>query len=166
MIYVALTDEKSAFRLPALLFFGFLEGLSIGPLINLALHIDPSIILTALTASLGIFISFSLAALYSDKRQSMYLGGILSSGLMVLFFLSILQLFGLSSVALFNVQLYLGLVIFMGYVIYDTQIIVIRLERGEKDYMIHALNLFIDLVAIFVRILIILIKNAEKKNKD
>ena len=167
LIYVAATDLKSSARLPVLLLFGLLEGMSIGPLVNLALTIDPSIITTALFATLGIFACFSFAALYSDTRSALYLGGILSSGLTLLCILSLFtMLFGMRSELLFNVQLYCGLFIFMGYVVYDTQMIIVRVERGEKDYYMHALNLFLDLVQIFVRIIIILIKNSKKNDKD
>ena len=167
LLYVFSTDLKSSGRLSALLLFGLLEGMTIGPLINLALEIDPSIIATALFASLGIFTCFSFAALYSDTRSALYLGGILSSGLTLLCILSLFtMLFGMRSELLFNVQLYCGLFIFMGYVVYDTQMIIVRVERGEKDYYMHALNLFLDLVQIFVRIIIILIKNSKKNDKD
>lgn len=54
-------------------------------------------------------------------------------------------------------QLYLGLLIFIGYMIYDTQEILERAYRGELDYVKHALTLFTDFVAVFVRILVIMV---------
>ena len=56
------------------------------------------------------------------------------------------------------------------YIIYDTQMIVERAERGDKDEISHAMILFVDLFELFIRILQILIelqKNEEgKKKKD
>ncbi|CAF4251670.1 unnamed protein product, partial [Adineta steineri] len=67
------------------------------------------------------------------------------------------------------INLYFGLAIACGYVLYDTQLIIERANNGDMHYVKHALLLFTDLVDIFVRILIILIKNStnkEKKNKN
>ncbi|CAG9325088.1 unnamed protein product [Blepharisma stoltei] len=159
-------DQKSIWRFPLLLLFGFLDGVSIGPLINLALHVDPSILITALFATFGIFVSFSLAALKADKRRFLYLGGILGTSTLFIMICSLLGMIGLASNFMFNVQLYLGLLVFCGYVIYDTQLIIYQIEIGNKDDLAHAMHLFVDLVAIFVRILIILMKNADKEKKD
>ena len=142
VLYVFFTNEKSPFRLSALLLFGLLEGLSIGPLVEISLNIDPKLVLTALTATFGIFGSFTLAALYSDKRQHIYLGSLLSSGLSILFLFSLLRFIGFSFIPFFNINLYLGLFIFMGYIIYDTQLIILRCEQGEKDHYVHAIHLF------------------------
>ena len=42
--------------------------------------------------------------------------------------------------------------------------IIERAYAGEKDHIQHALSLFVDFMAIFVRILVILMQNAEKKD--
>lgn len=159
------TDQKSQWRLPILSAFAFLNGLSLGPLIQMAVILDPSILITALFATFGIFVSFSLCALWSDKRQFLYLGGILGTTSLFIFICSLLGLLGIASNFMFNVQLYVGLLVFCGYVIYDTQVIVYKIERGNKDHLMHSLNLFTDLVAIFVRLLIILMKNSGKKKE-
>jgi len=81
---------------------------------------------------------------------------------MILAILGLANLF-LRMEFLFNLSLYGGLLIFCGYVIYDTQLIVAKAEAGNFDYIRHTLDLFIDFAAIFVRILIILTKKEEKK---
>ena len=54
--------------------------------------------------------------------------------------------------------MYLGLLIFCGFVLFDTQMIIERKERGDDDYIWHSVDLFIDFMAIFKRLLIILAK--------
>lgn len=149
----------------ALLFgFGLCEGLALGPLIELVLEIDSSIVLQALVATVVIFGCFSLSALYAQRRSMLYLGAILSSALSVLVWLSFLNIFFRSNL-LFDINLYGGLLLFMGYVVFDTQVIVELASHGVYDVQGHALHLFIDLVGIFVRVLIILSKNKKEKKK-
>jgi FtsH-binding integral membrane protein len=62
-------------------------------------------------------------------------------------------------------QLYGGLLLFVGYVLFDTQVIIERAERGDFDYIKHALDLFVDFAAIFVRILVILTKNSNERQR-
>jgi len=65
------------------------------------------------------------------------------------------------------VQLYLGLVMFVGYVLFDTQLIIERAYNGSTDAVSDAVTLFIDFVGIFVRILVALLKNSrEKESKE
>lgn len=45
------------------------------------------------------------------------------------------------------------------------QLIVERASAGDMDHVKHALDLFVDAVAILVRVLVILMKNAEKKEQ-
>lgn len=52
-----------------------LTGISMGPLINLTLQINPQIVVTAFMTTSVIFASFTLAALYAQRRSLLYLGG-------------------------------------------------------------------------------------------
>ena len=58
------------------------QGLSLGPLIDLVLRVDPSILVTALLATTTVFVCFAGTALFAKRRSYLYLGGVLSSGLM------------------------------------------------------------------------------------
>lgn len=42
--------------------------------------------------------------------------------------------------------------------IHRAQVIVEKANRGETDHVVHALGLFQDFVAIFIRLLIILVR--------
>lgn len=53
-------------------------------------------------------------------------------------------------------QLYLGLVAMCGFVLFDTQLIVEKRRAGSRDFVTHALDLFIDFIGIFRRLLVIL----------
>lgn len=159
------TKDMRLTRIGMLLTFGFLNGLSIGPLIALAEIIDPSTIVTALLSTTAIFMCFTASALFAERRSMLYLGGILSSALSLMLFASFINIFFPSS-AVPLLHLYGGLFVFCGFVLFDTQMILEQSIQGDRDYISQALNLFIDFVAIFVRILIILLQNSqEKKDK-
>jgi len=58
-----------------------------------------------------------------------------------------------------------GLLLACFYVIYDTQLVIERAERGDKDEIMHAMLLFVDLFDLFIRILKILIE-LQKKDEN
>mmetsp|Transcript_3704 Transcript_3704/g.4015 ORF Transcript_3704/g.4015 Transcript_3704/m.4015 type:complete len:241 (+) Transcript_3704:249-971(+) len=149
-------------RMACLAAFGFFKGLTVGGLVEYSLSVNAGIVLAAFLTTTVIFACFSLASLFAPKRSLLYIGGFLGSAVMILAILGLANLF-LRMEFLFNLSLYGGLLIFCGYVIYDTQLIVAKAEAGNFDYIRHTLDLFIDFAAIFVRILIILTKKEEKK---
>ncbi|XP_042493713.1 bax inhibitor 1-like [Macadamia integrifolia] len=105
------------------------------------------------------------AAMLAKRREYLYLGGLLSSGLSILFWLHFASsIFG-GSTALFQFELYFGLLLFVGYIVVDTQEIIERAHLGELDYVKHSLTLFTDFAAVFVRILIIMLKHAAEKDQ-
>jgi FtsH-binding integral membrane protein len=135
---------------------GGLTGINSGPLIEFALAIDPSIVTTAVCGTAVVFISLSICALVSSDGYWLAFGGMLLSGLFWLLFLLVLTIV-FQSEMLFNIYLHVGLVIFCGLVLYDTQFVVARFKAGDDDYIGHSLNLFLDVLNLFKIILILLL---------
>lgn len=167
LIAVASTRHEGASskRMGFVAAFGALKGMSIGPLISMVLKMEDgaSLILTAFVGAALVFACLAGAAAVSPRRSFLWITGILSVGLIALLFMGLLNLF-IRSPALFNLHLYLGLFVFCGFVLVDTQMVVERYHYGDHDVLGHSVDLFIDFVAIFVRLLIILSKK-KKENK-
>lgn len=113
---------------------------------------------------MAVFISFSLSALSSPRRSFFFLSSILSSALLVILLLSVMNIF-FASPWLFSLELYMGLLMFCGYILYDTQVIIERSELRRSDDISDASTLFIDLVAVFARLVVILMRNREQDNR-
>jgi len=151
-------------RLGILLGFAFIEGLSIGPLLQSVLDIDPAIVTTAFLATVCVFGCFSASAYFAERRSYLYLGGLLGTSLSSLVVLGLMNMF-IRSPFMFNIGLYFGLLVFCGFVVFDTQLIIEKAAVGEKDYIWDALELFLDFVNIFVRLLVILSKDKKKERR-
>lgn len=172
--------ENFWWRLGLLMVFGVFQGSAVGSLVALATYMDPSIVLIASLGTLVVFFCFTMSALLSPRRSFFYLAAILSSGISLLFMTSLLSFFtsffatpssytspyGLQN-TLLNVQLYGGLMIFAGFIVLDTQVVIERAALGSRDAAGHALLLFQDFFSVFVRVLVIMVKNrARRENED
>lgn len=151
-------------RLSILVGFAFTTGLGLGPLLDVVVSVDPSIVATAFVATCAVFACFSLSALYSDHCRWIYIGGTLMSILSMMFVLSLANLF-FGSYLLFQMHLYLGLILFCFFVLYDTQLIIEKRKRGERDYIRHSVDLFIDFVSIFRHLLVILTQKESSRRE-
>ncbi len=159
-------EESLTLRRGILFGFGAITGATLAPLIAMAGAIDPAIIPTALVGTATIFACFSAAAIFAKRRSYLYLGGLLSSALTFMLLGSLFSMVFGGSRLLFNVNLWAGLAVFIGFVIFDTQVLIEKSEAGMRDPVRGALELFMDAVGIFVRIVIILSKNkSEKKDR-
>lgn len=161
------TAQNEQKRTGILCFIAFCKGIGVAPLVTAALYVDPNIVWIAAALTATVFACFSAAALKAEKRSYLYLGGMLGSALSGMFWLGLANLF-FHSPMIYNLQIYGGLLVFCGYVCYDTQIMIERARMaggGKLDPIQDALSLFLDFVAIFVRILIILMKNRGNNDR-
>jgi len=151
-------------RIGYLLGFATLTGVGMGPLLETVILINPSIIITALIGTSLVFISFSVCAMLAERGKWLYLGGTCMTLLMAVSILSIANLF-FGYQFLFQAQLYLGLIAMCGFVLYDTQLIIEKRRLGSKDFVTHSLDLFVDFIGIFRRLLIILTQKEQESQK-
>jgi FtsH-binding integral membrane protein len=151
-------------RLPRLLLFGFCQGASVGSLVEVALSVSPMVVAQSFIVTVLVFGCFAGVATFSERRSMLYMYGIIASGMSWLMFASFANFF-LQSSALFGAEVYLGLAMFIGYVCADSQMIIERADLGDDDYIRHSLELFLDFVAIFIRILVIFLRSrAEERS--
>jgi FtsH-binding integral membrane protein len=151
-------------RLAYLLGFAFLWGIGFGPVFQLVVSINPSIIITALLATTLIFVSFSIFSLLATRGSYLYLGGTLLSALNFLMLLSFANIF-LGSTLLYEFDLYIGFFLLCGFVVYDTQLIVEKNRMGSKDFISDALCLFVDFISLFRRLVVILTQKEQKSKR-
>ncbi|XP_044734582.1 probable Bax inhibitor 1 [Chrysoperla carnea] len=156
--------KNSQIRMLYLFGFTFLSGLGLGPLLEHVIMVDPAIIITAFLGTTIVFVSFSLCALLAERGRWLYLGGTLMTFLSSLMIMSIANIF-FRSALLFQAHLYLGLFLMCGFVLYDTQIIIEKRRAGSKDFVSHSLDLFIDFIGIFRRLVVILTQK-EQSNQQ
>jgi len=158
--------KNDAKRLGFLSGFAFFSGVNLGPLLQVAIMLNPSIVIEALVTTAVVFTCFSLSALYAPRGHFLYLGGSLFSLLSTLFWLGLLNMF-IGSQLLYQARLYLTLAVMCGFIVYDTQLITEKRRRGNTDYILHGLELFIDALAVFKRLMAILAdKEANKKRRS
>ncbi|XP_076752485.1 bax Inhibitor-1 [Xylocopa sonorina] len=161
--------KNQKLRLSYLLGFAFLFGIGLGPLLQLVVSVNPSIVVTALTGTSVVFVSFSISSLLAARGRWLYLGGTLITLLNAMALLSFVNLF-LRWPIFYQTHLYVGLFLMCGFVIYDTQLIIEKYYTGSKDFILHSLDLFMDFVGIFRCLLIILtqkeISKEQRKRRD
>lgn len=144
----------------------FAQGMALAPLGAMANLVDASIVPMALVATTLVFACFSLSAAIAKRRSYMFLAGMLSSALSVLFWWRLgMSVFARRSMFGFEAELLVGLAVFVGYVLVDTQVIIERASNGDLDEVKHAVQLFGDFVAILVRVVILLMQREERAQR-
>merc|ERR1712178_513967 len=122
-------------RLLKLIGFGVTSGAGLRPLLDMAIRVNATIIPTATILTASIFLWISL--------MNMFYG----------------------SVGISTMMLYGGVLVMSGYVCYDTQMIVARYEMGDRDFIYHSLDLFVDFISILRKLIILLPKKEDDRNR-
>jgi FtsH-binding integral membrane protein len=112
---------------------------------------DPSIVLLAASGTLVMTIAMTIYACFAKTNFSLK-GGLLSSGLGILFLLTVFSFFIpilQAIIALFGICLY------SLFLIFDTMRIIGRFEKefSQEDYIIAALMVYMDIIEIFLYML-------------
>jgi len=162
------TQQGSRSRWALLGTYALFSGIALSTFLSIFLQWDPSgtLLFSALSSSALIFLGFSLSAVMADRRSMLYTGGVASSILSILIWSSFVNAFFIRSSSMFSLELYAGILAFIGFVMYDTQMIIERASAGSMDIPGHSMELFMDLYALFVRIANVLLKKeVERENK-
>ncbi|PXF45251.1 Bax inhibitor 1 [Gracilariopsis chorda] len=152
-------------RTAAFHFFAFIDGCAAGPLLSVVTDIDPRIPAMAFLGGAMVFACCSISAIFARRKSYLFLSSFLFTGLFGLCLVSLLRVFWPRLVPVMP-TLYIGLMMFCGFVLYDTQIIIEKAHAGERDHLKHALELFIDFVAIVRHIMVIMANNRQRRDND
>jgi len=143
----------------------FCTGLSTGPLIESVWDLNPAIVVSALLYTCVIFTCFTLSALIAPEGKYLALGGPLMSILSTLLLTSIMNIF-IRSYSIAYLQILIGLALMSMFILYDTHLIMEKFRLGDRDYIWHALTLFLDLASIFKHILVLLAEKEQSGNRQ
>ncbi len=134
--------------------FGFttLTGVVISPLIAVILQVNPGSILAAGLLTVGIFGGLT-AYVFVSKKDFSFMRGMVWTGLIVVILAGVVNIFLASSALGFAVAA-ATLLLFSGFVLYDTSNIIRRYPTNE--YIAGALDLYLDAFNIFLALLRIL----------
>lgn len=155
----------SKWRSPLFHAFAFADGAAAAPLLSLVAAVNPRIPVIAFLGASAVFTCCSLSAIFARRGSYLFLGSLCSTALFGLLFVSLISSFW-SAMTSYSLIIYGGLLAFVGFVLYDTQIIIEKAHSGERDHIQHALELLIDFIAIFKRLAIILAKNQARRRSD
>lgn len=145
--------------------FAFADGAAAAPLLSLVAAVNPRIPVIAFMGASAVFACCSISAIFARRGSYLFLGSICSTSLFGLMFIGLISSIW-SSLASFSLIIYGGLLAFVGFVLYDTQVIIEKAHNGERDHLQHALELLIDFIAIFKRLAIVIAKNQARRQSD
>jgi len=135
-------------------------GLSAAPMIAMSTMVSSTIVPTCMAITAAIFGGASLVAYNtpSDKMASM--GRILGGSLIGLIALQVVGLLSqlimgpnMLSTLLFRADNYLGILLFTGFIAYDTHVAIQSYETGNADHLAMSVQLLLDVWNIFIRLL-------------
>lgn len=144
----------------------------IGAVIAPLAFLGGPILIRAATYTAGVVGGLSTVAMCAPSDKFLYMGGALGMGFGAVFIASLGSMFLPPTTALgaglYSLSVYGGLVLFGGFLLYDTQRIVKAAENHPYyavrpyDPVNHSISIYMDTINIFIRIAMILAGNRRK----
>ena len=150
IFFASFAARKPGLNMVALFSFTTVSGLTLGPLLY---RVGPSIAAEALALTAITFAGLSLYVVYSRKDFS-FMSGFLMTGLIVLVVGGLLNMFFIQSGMMHFVMSGASVLLFSGFILYDTSNIL--RYYGTDEYVSATLALYLDILNLFIALLSIL----------
>ena len=150
IFFASFAARKPGLNMVALFSFTTVSGLTLGPLLY---QVGPSIAAEAFALTAITFAGLSMYVVYSKKDFS-FMSGFLMTGLIVLVVGGLLNMFFIQSGMMHFVMSGASVLLFSGFILYDTSNIL--RYYGTDEYVSATLALYLDVLNLFIALLSIL----------
>ena len=150
IIFASFASRRPGLNMVALFSFTTVSGLTLGPLLY---QVGPSIAAEAFALTAITFAGLSLYVVYSKKDFS-FMSGFLMTGLIVLVVGGLLNMFFIQSGMMHFMMSGASVLLFSGFILYDTSNIL--RYYGTDEYVSATLALYLDILNLFIALLSIL----------
>ena len=150
IFFASFAARKPGLNMIALFSFTTVSGLTLGPLLY---QVGPSIAAEAFGLTAVTFAGLSMYVVYSKKDFS-FMSGFLMTGLIVLIVGGLLNMFFIQSGMMHFVMSGASVLLFSGFILYDTSNIL--RYYGTDEYVSATLALYLDVLNLFIALLSIL----------
>jgi len=150
IFFASFASRKPGLNMVALFSFTTVSGLTLGPVLY---NVGPSIAAEAFALTAITFAGLSLYVVYSRKDFS-FMSGFLMTGLIVVIVGGLLNMFFIQSGMMHFVMSGASVLLFSGFILYDTSNIL--RYYGTDEYVSATLALYLDILNLFVALLSIL----------
>jgi len=142
--------QNSVWSIPLVFFFTGFLGFTAGPIVNFYLGManGGDIVMTALSMTGITFLGLSAYAV-SSRKDFTFMGGFLMIGLILVIVASIANIF-FAIPALSLVISAVGVLVFSGFILYDTSRMV---NGGETNYVMMTVSLYLNIYNLFMMLL-------------
>ena len=150
IFFASFAARKPGLNMVALFSFTTVSGLTLGPLLY---QVGPSIAAEAFALTAVTFAGLSMYVVYSKKDFS-FMSGFLMTGLIVLVVGGLLNMFFIQSGMMHFVMSGASVLLFSGFILYDTSNIL--RYYGTDEHVSATLALYLDVLNLFIALLSIL----------
>ena len=150
IFFASFAARKPGLNIIALFSFTTVSGLTLGPML---MRVGPTIAVEAFALTAITFVSLSLYVVISKKDFS-FMSGFLMAGLIVLVVGGLLNIFFIQSGMMHFVMSGASVLLFSGFILYDTSNIL--RYYGTDEHVSATLALYLDVLNLFIALLSIL----------